>query len=105
MERKASTTPGADSWRSFALFGVGLLAMTAASLNLIASEGGHGALRWLLVAFVILLASLAGGLVVDWRRLDGLTRGVQLFAFVLGLVMFVALGLYFPDVLRMMWEA
>jgi hypothetical protein len=105
MKTKAKTTPGADSWRSLALFGVGLLAMAAASLNLIAAEGGHGAMRWVLVAFVVLLATLAGGLVVDWRRLDGLTRGVQLFALVLGLVMFVALGLYFPDVLRMMWEA
>ena len=103
--RPASTTPGADSWRSFAMFMVGVVVMAAACGYLVASEGGRGAMRWVLVAFILLLASLGAGLAVDWRRLDGLTRAVQVLALALGLAMVLAVGVYFPDMLRMMWDA
>ena len=94
-----------SSWRSFAIFGVGLLAVAGAFLNLVSSEGGTGAFRWLLIGFLILMASLGLGLAVDWKRLDAWTRALQVVALVGSVVMIVAVGLVFPDVLRIMWES
>jgi predicted membrane channel-forming protein YqfA (hemolysin III family) len=94
-----------SSWRSFALFGVGLALLAAALANLVMTEGGHGAFRWLMIAFVALLGLLGVGLAIDWRRLDGLTRAVQLAALVLGGVMIVAMAIIFPDVPRMLWQS
>jgi cytochrome c oxidase subunit IV len=100
-----TATPPRDtsSWRSFALFGFGLLVLLGAAGNLVATEGGHGAMRWVLIAFMVVVASLAAGLAIDWRRLDWLTRAVQTIALALSLVMIVGVWIYFPDVLRMMW--
>jgi len=101
----ATPTPNASSWRSFAIFGVGLLTVAAAFLNLVASEGGSGAFRLLLIAFLVLVLSLLVGLIIDWRRLDWLTRVVQTLALVGCVVMLVGVGVMFPDVLRIMWES
>jgi hypothetical protein len=94
-----------SSWRSFAIFGVGLLTVAAAFFNLVSSEGGSGAFRLLLISFLVLVVSLLVGLVIDWRRLDWLTRVVQTLALVGCVVMLVGVGIIFPDVLRMMWES
>src|SRR6476659_7214816 len=91
-----TTAPPRDtnSWRSFALFGFGLLVLLGSAWNLVATEGGHGARRWVLIAFMVVVASLAAGLAIDWRRLDWLTRAVQMIALVLSLVMIVGVWIY-----------
>ena len=97
--------PNNNTWRSFALMGLGFLAVAGAAAYLAASEGGHGAFRWLLISFFFLLATLAAGVVIDWRRLDRLSLVLQLAALALSVVMVVAVGLIFPDALRMMWQS
>lgn len=94
-----------SSWRSFAIFGLGLLAVLGAFVNLVYSEGGSGAFRWLLIAFFVLVLSLGAGLAIDWRRMDRWTRAVQVLALAGCVVMLVAIGMVFPDVLRIMWES
>ena len=94
-----------SSWRSFAIFGLGLLAVLGAFLNLVYSEGGSGAFRNLLIAFFVLVLSLGAGLAIDWRRLDRVTRFLQVVALVGCVVMLAAVGIIFPDVLRIMWES
>jgi hypothetical protein len=103
IETKPAPPRDTNSWRSFALFGFGLLMLLVAAGNLVATEGGHGAMRWVIIAFMVVVASLAAGLAIDWRRLDWLTRTVQVIALVLSLVMIIGVWVYFPDVLRMMW--
>jgi hypothetical protein len=94
-----------SSWRSFAIFGVGLFAVAGAFINLVASEGGSGAFRLLMSSFLVLVASLLAGLVVDWRRLDWLTKVVQTLALVGCVVMLVGVWITFPDVLRLLWDS
>lgn len=105
MEATDNPVAKASSWRSFAIFGLGLLAVAGAFVNLVASEGGSGAFRLLLISFLVLVVSLLAGLVVDWRRLDWLTKTVQTLALVGCVVMLIGVGMVFPDVLRVMWES
>jgi hypothetical protein len=103
----ATDLPAKDTnaWRSFALMAAGMLGVAGAGAYVAASEGGHGALRWVLISFLFLLVTLAVGVVLDWRRLDRLSRALQLMALILSVVMLVAVGVIFPDALRMMWHS
>jgi cytochrome c oxidase subunit IV len=94
-----------SSWRSFALFLAGLLAMLGALANLVISEGGSGALRWILVAYLLLMALLAGGLALDWSRLDRVTRVVQVFALMAAATLLLALAIILPGTLSSMWSS
>ena len=100
-----TTNDKPSSWRSFALFGLGLAAMAGAGVNLVISEGGTGAFRWILVAFLLLMAMLAGGLVLDWSRLDRATKFMQTLALAACVTLLAALAIVLPGTLSTMWNS